>query len=855
VLPAAVQNELAEHKRYNDLESWIYTRIAYTDANPLERIDFLMRTQQEAWRSYKNNNERQVWFDLLSLQGYYQLQNGNILSSISAYETALEFYEAYPLPGVDVIENVLKPLGNNYTRLADYKTALFIHEKTLALALKKNDRQTIASVYSNMAVCARWQGNLQAALSYCRTGIGYVSAQNALPGLLLSTWADILSEQNKYDTALIVVRQALVHKQSPWYTASLQIASRIAWKQGQYKQAVTYGRQALQNLPSYKIREKAKLLVLLGDIHNTMHKAREALNYHQQALSLLLPNWHPSSVTATPSEDQLYSENTIADALNGKAVALAILQQPEQALQHYLASFMAERKLRREFFYAESKLRELQVTRSRVEAAMKLAYRLRNTNQLLLIAEISRAQVLMDERSWRLQQGASHDSLYQKSKQLQNAIVYYQQELLQTTNKQQINSLLQSTEYELGLLQKKLKAETDPMLSVASLQILFKKIPFHVTVLEFFAGRDSSFIIELNQAGIQNIYCIGDLHDTIQTFMQKWFAHGPSNMINNPRSFYQSCHALYRSIFQNYAWKKGNHYLLMTDGMFNYLPYDALITEAAYRNNYADWPYLCKQVSISQAYSLQTWYEQQTAHYSGTAFNAFFVSKGLHAQQPALSIEEEYKVLKQKISGHFVINESATRQAFNAITDSTAILHISTHAISSAADSFPYLQLYDKPFYLFDLRYKRFAPALVVLGACKTADGVLLEGEGVNSISRGFTAAGAGGVVSGLWNVHDQAAIEMIQDFYAQLSKQDNPALALHLAKGHWLKTDHANNFLHLPYYWAGFVYSGHLQKVQVQAAYLYAWLYWLIGLVALVGIIWLMITVRKKSDHGYPKN
>lgn len=819
-LPASLQKEMAEHKQYDDLESWIYARIAYTDANPLERIDFLMRTQQEAWRSYKNIEERMAWFDLLSLQGYYQLQNGNILSSISAYETALAFYEAYPLPGADVIEHVLKPLGNNYTRLADYKTALYIHQKTLALA--KNHPATLASVYSNMAVCARWQGNLQTAIQYCRTGLMQVPPQHALQGLLLSTLADILSEQNKYDTALVVVRQALRAlqgtSQAGWYAITLQIASKISWKQGHYQQALTYGKQALQQLPANRIREKAKLLVLLGDIYYSMHQARQALRLHQQALQLLIPSWQ----TADPLSNKLYGENTLADALNGSALAYTALQQPQQALNCYLASFAVERKLRKEFFYTESKLRELQITRSRVEAAMKLAYRLHQPEQLLLIAEISRAQVLMDERRWRMQQASFHDTIYNRLKKLQNAIIYYQQELLQSANKPHTQSLLQATEYELGLLNKKLKQHDDNNLSVQALQHLFTTIPTNVTVLEFFAGRDTSFIIELNQSGIQQVYSL-PANDSLQTFMQHWFANGPSNMINNPRRFYEACHAVYRSIFANYSWKKGHHYLLMTDGLFNYLPYDALITDSAYHNNYRDWPYLCKQVALSQAYSLQTWHEQQTAQYAGSPFNAFFVSKGT-----PLSVEEEYKTMKKQFSGQFFINETATHKAFDQVIDSTSVLHISTHAISSAVDSFPYLQLFDKPYYLFDLRYKQFSPALVVLGACKTADGVLLEGEGVNSIGRGFTAAGAGGIVSGLWNVHDRTAIDMMQHFYTRLSKEANPAVALHRAKHDWLQTNHANSFLHLPYYWAGLVYSGHLQKVQLEKTADHRWIYWL---------------------------
>jgi CHAT domain-containing protein len=195
--------------------------------------------------------------------------------------------------------------------------------------------------------------------------------------------------------------------------------------------------------------------------------------------------------------------------------------------------------------------------------------------------------------------------------------------------------------------------------------------------------------------------------------------------------------------------------------------------------------------------------------------------------------------LNRKLKGRYYSNSNATWNAFNNITDSTGILHISTHGVSAEADAAPYLQLYDKPFYLFDLRYKHFSPALVVLSACKTADGLLLEGEGLNSISRGFTAAGAGGVISGLWNMNDKTAIALMQQFYEQLPQQPNIALALHNAKKQWLQDEKENAMLQLPYYWAGFVYSGHLQKLAAPAVKSNKRYYWLFALLIAPAVLY----------------
>ena len=137
-----------------------------------------------------------------------------------------------------------------------------------------------------------------------------------------------------------------------------------------------------------------------------------------------------------------------------------------------------------------------------------------------------------------------------------------------------------------------------------------------------------------------------------------------------------------------------------------------------------------------------------------------------------------------------------------------------------------------------------------MLRACKTADGTPLAGEGPNSISRGFTAAGAGGVISSLWNANDKTAITLMQCFYEQLQQQPDAALALHHAKIQWLQQEKENTTLQLPYYWAGFIYSGHLQKISLPTAGTSNRHYWWIALLIIpcIALFW-----RKKHPASHP--
>ncbi|BAV09547.1 CHAT domain-containing protein [Filimonas lacunae] len=859
-LPPALQQKLQQLQQQDLLEEWINAQLDYVDENPAQRLTLLMHLPQKAWRNYHTYRERLTWFDMLALQGYYQLQTGNILSSISAYENALHFYESYPLPDAQVIEYVLKPLGNNYTRLADYGLALHIHRKTLALAQKMGDRIQVASVLGNMAVCARWQGDSVMAVAYCREAMAQAGKGTAIAGLLLNTYADILTEQQQYDSAAWYCKRALdilqLHKGDEqhvyWYGSALQQMATIALYSKQPARAQAYVQQAIalyqQYYPASRQREKAKLQVLAGNVYLQTGHADAAMACFTQSLSLLLPGWQ-SHLQQPPAGDRLYGENTIGDALEGGAKSLQALGKKEDALQWFMVSLQAQHILRQEFFYTASKLREIAVTRSRADAAVALAYSLWEAtgnrvyaNQLLQITELSKAQVLLEERLSRKAGTsllATGDSVQRKQRQLQQAITYYRHELLASGNNANMQKLLEQTEYQLALLQKEHREtiqQTDALQQQLPVTTLLAAIPQNVVALVFYEGANQHYLIEATTTGIGAIHRVSNqvlLSDSIVQFMQHWFARGPGAMFNAPETFYHHCAFIYQAVFANYTWKKGLRYLLVADGAFNYLPFDALVTADRFSNNYSQWPYLYKQAVISKAYSLQTWYSQQNMVYHQGGLSGFFV--GINQQQSRVMLDnrKEYDMLSNEVKGRYFLDSLATYPTFVNEIAKAAVLHVSMH---TSAQPEPMLQLYDAPFFLSDLQFTRFNPAIVVLSACGTAEGVLLKGEGVNSLERGFIAAGAGGVLGSLWNVNDNTAVELSALFYKQLARQPDAAMALYAARKEWLLLHNDNAVLQLPYYWATFEYSGHLQPVRLQSAWL--WYYVLACVAVVTGVL-----------------
>ena len=115
----------------------------------------------------------------------------------------------------------------------------------------------------------------------------------------------------------------------------------------------------------------------------------------------------------------------------------------------------------------------------------------------------------------------------------------------------------------------------------------------------------------------------------------------------------------------------------------------------------------------------------------------------------------------------------------------------------SSADYLFLREAYDLPLHDVDL---------AVLSACETARGRFVRGEGVQSFSRAFLAAGAKSTVTTLWRVEDASTADLMRVFYHHLQRGESKADALRNAKLAFLRSGGA---LADPHMWAAFVLSG----------------------------------------------
>lgn len=106
-----------------------------------------------------------------------------------------------------------------------------------------------------------------------------------------------------------------------------------------------------------------------------------------------------------------------------------------------------------------------------------------------------------------------------------------------------------------------------------------------------------------------------------------------------------------------------------------------------------------------------------------------------------------------------------------------------------------------------DLESLKVATNLVVLSACQTGLGRIIDGEGVLGLTWALTRAGAASLMVTLWNVSDAASASMMVAFYRAMAGGRSKSAALHSARLAMIQS--RNPSLRHPYYWAGYILLG----------------------------------------------
>ena len=176
----------------------------------------------------------------------------------------------------------------------------------------------------------------------------------------------------------------------------------------------------------------------------------------------------------------------------------------------------------------------------------------------------------------------------------------------------------------------------------------------------------------------------------------------------------------------------------------------------------------------------------------------------------ALPYVPEELAAVQKLYGGRVLLDKAFRASSieQEMTEShPSIVHIASHAVFTGDPNDSFLLAYDDRIGMERLseiightRFHKDPIELLVLSACETAAGDHRAALGLSGVA---IRAGARSAIGSLWSIADEAAYELVKEFYSQLKElSTSKAEALRQAQ---LKLLRSKDFSH-PFYWSPFL-------------------------------------------------
>lgn len=828
-------------------EDNIYNAVDVFVANPsLKAIKNLDQIEMDFWKNSKpkTKDELLAIVVLNCNKAYYENQFGQTEKAIYSYEKAWQIYQKQKLSNYDIIEYCLKPLGNLYTVLGDYDNAEnTIKQYFFIVNTSKNypdaQKQKIAAIL-NLSNVYQNSGKISLAIELLETTLKTVKLSNSQKGILL----------NNLGTNYLLNSTGNLMRPENHQKAQNAFQSSIKYLQNEKNQSETLS-NSYRNLASLNRQwqrfeiansylEKAEKLCLQAP--NQLPRKLAKL-YHEKALLLfeerkyvesekqiqavfriLIPNYNSKNML--PNQNQLYAETVLIDALDLQA-EISQLKQPKKALQTFELSFYIEGLLMNSLVYENSKIIAQLRSRDRTEKCISIydrLYQKENKIQYLeeafQLSERTKSGILQRYRSNIKNVSAEEKQLLLELQNFNNAILKEQQKG-DLANISAINLLIKK-QNEMMLSLKKVQSENPNYIpEKCDLKVLFSKLEKDKAIMVYyFMGFENQYYFTLQNNRISlNRLQVGD--GKIYNIMHFINYFNDSNsIINDIPGYIHSGKTAYDllKLPTNYVYQ---NLIIVPDGILNFLPFEALITQESSTTNFAKMHYLLNDFKIAYNTSATMYLNGKPVSNSEKTVLGIFPIFEKTAFELSYS-KKELEFIKSNFKGKYLENADAGFNNFKKNLSNYSILHLSTHTSSGDIETPASIKFYDQEILYSELYNLNMNPDLVVLSACETGIGKLYKAEGAMSVARGFQFAGAQNLLFSLWKVNDYTTSVFMADFYKNVKNNVPYFEANTNAKIAFLKDKSIPNAKKSPYYWSSFVYYGSISSEEKSGNYIY---------------------------------
>jgi CHAT domain-containing protein len=383
-----------------------------------------------------------------------------------------------------------------------------------------------------------------------------------------------------------------------------------------------------------------------------------------------------------------------------------------------------------------------------------------------------------------------------------------------------------------------------------SLDELRKDWPERTAAIEYFFGPEQVWVFVVDPSGKVNAYGLKDakgepvsprqLVQRVQEFLRslEGYAGRMRKRVLSGRgldhSWEETLHDFSRELLPEGAMRAiraADLVVIVPQHILHYFPFAALVTGRATEKHGPDEitrpRFLIEETTLVTAPSLRTWgllMNQSAARFDRV--QAVGIER-VPGAEPLPGVERDLANLKSVFKDRLTLRtgDAARKSAVAALLDQPGMLFLATHGLNDPDRPLEshLLLLPDEGRAAAKLTAREIfsgdaprQPELVVMSACYSglADRSPMPGDDLFGLQRAFLARGGGSrtVISGLWDVYDDTAPELMLGLFERLRDGEPAAKALAASQRAFLAkyraTGKAEPYLH-PYFWAVYTITG----------------------------------------------
>lgn len=638
-----------------------------------------------------------------------------------------------------------------------------------------------------------------------------------------------------------------------------------------------------------------------GKIYKKQERYKEALDHFHAQVRSLINDYHKADATDLPSLDQLktsISHNYMTEALALKARCWYLYYKQDKNqdyLNHALTTIRLFDELinhvRADFANSGSNIAWSAMTLDAYENAIEICLALAEATgdnnykeQAFYYSEKSKslslleafqntkansvaglsAEVLKKEREMKLDISDLEQEVFQLEQERKPAL----QETIEALKKKIFLKRETYQDFQKDLeLNNPQYYNTKYNYNILNLEQIRALLKDEQGIIEYFIGESHIYAFKITKTEFETYILDGqesmksrvkDLRESIYGFFLSSRDHSEQIKSKYAQQYSDRAYKMYQKLIEPLG-PLPRRLIIIPTGPMSDMPFEPLLTqEVSNPDSYKEHPYFVRDHAISYCYSatllkemVKRTHQPTKGVYAGFApyfgeSSASLIRGKRFALSPLAYNKPEIENIQEMLEQGVVFkDEAATEEQFKQIASDYSILHFATHGMANSNDPdyslLAFTEIEDDKenefLYVSDLYNLELNADMVVLSACETALGKNFKGEGITSMARGFSYAGAKSIFTTLWSVNDHSTYNIIQGFYHYLQQGMDKDEALQQSKLNYLK--HANNLTTHPFLWSPYILVGDTNGIEaIQKGF--PWVY-IFGGLMLLGVLGLL--------------